>query len=100
MFEGGGNRDLHVLTLDDERRVEPLIATEFYEGSAAISPDGRWLAYESDASGQPEVYVQPFPNVDDGRWQISSTGGRMPNWGPNGRKLFYWTGAGVMGVAV
>ncbi len=100
VFVGGGNRDLHVLTLDDERRVEPLIATEFYEGSAAISPDGRWLAYEADASGQIEVYVQPFPNVDDGLWQISATGGRMPSWGPDGRKLFYLTGAGVMGVTV
>ena len=92
--------DLHVLTLDDERRVEPLLVTEFDEGNAEISPDGRWLAYQSDASGQWEIYVQPFPDVDSGRWPISTTGGTRPLWGPDGRELFYLTEAGVLGVTV
>ncbi len=92
--------DLHVLTLDDDRRVAPLIVTEFSERNAEISPDGRWLAYQSDASGRAEIYVQPFPDVDTGRWQMSTTGGRRPLWGPDGRELFYLTEAGVMGVAV
>jgi dipeptidyl aminopeptidase/acylaminoacyl peptidase len=53
--------NLYVLTLDAGRRSEPLIVTEFGESNAEISPDGRWLAYQANASGQDEVYVQPFP---------------------------------------
>ena len=45
------------------------------ESHADVSPDGRWIAYMPSESGQPEVYVRPFPNVDDGRWQISTAGG-------------------------
>ena len=93
-------RDLNVLTLDGDRKVEPLIVTEFNEQNAEISPDGRLLAYESNASGQEEIYVRLFPDVDAGRWQISTTGGRRPLWGPEGRELFYLTEAGVMGVTV
>ncbi len=92
--------DLHVLTLDADRRVAPLIVTEFNELNAEISPDGRWVAYDSNSSGQAEIYVQPFPDVDTGQWQISTTGGTQPLWGPNGRELFYLTEAGVMGVTV
>jgi serine/threonine-protein kinase len=92
--------DLYLLALDDQRRVDPLIATEFGEQNAEISPDGQWVAYDSNTSGQAEVYVQPFPNVDDGKWQISTTGGTRPLWGPDGRELFYVTEAGVMGISV
>ncbi len=92
--------DLHVATLDDERRVEPLIVTEFMERNAEVSPDGRWLAYQSDESGQYEVYVRPFPEVDQGRWPISTIGGTRPLWGRDGKELFYMTNAGLMGVAV
>ena len=92
--------DLQVLTLDDARRVEPLIVTGFNDFNAEVLPDGRWLAYQSDASGQNEIYVQPFPDVDAGRWQISTTGGSRPLWGPNGRELFYLASAGVMAVMI
>ncbi len=68
--ESAGN-DLRVLTLDDELRVEPLVTTEFNEVNGEISPDGRWLAYQSDASGRGEIYVRPFPDVDTGRWPIT-----------------------------
>ena len=54
-----------------------------------VSPDGRWLAYESDESGQLEVYVRPFPRFDAGRWQVSTGGGKQPVWAHNGRELFY-----------
>ncbi len=89
-------RDLHTLTLDDNRQVEPLVTTAFGERNAEISPDGEWLAYQSDASGRDEVYVQPFPDVDAGRWQVSTTGGTRPLWGPDGRELFYRVGTGVV----
>ena len=52
---------------------------EFAEGNPAISPDGRWIAYESDESGRFEVYVRPFPAVDEGKWVISRAGGTRPD---------------------
>ena len=88
--ERGTGMDLFVLTLDAERRVAPLIVTEFDELSAELSPDGQWLAYQSNASGRWEVYVQPFPDVDTGRWQISTTGGMAPLWGRTGGSCFIW----------
>ena len=89
--------DLAVLTLDGELTVEPLLDTDFFLNSAHLSPDGRWLAYQSNASGAHEVYVRPFPNVDSGgRWQISSGGGRNALWGPDGDALFFRTLDGSM----
>jgi eukaryotic-like serine/threonine-protein kinase len=63
---------------------------------AEVSPDGRWVAYDSDESGQFEIYVRPIPDAyRGGRWQISSGGGRQPVWSRDGRELFYrdFTGA-------
>ena len=93
--------DLGLLALDGERSSEPLLVTEFNELNPDLSPDGRWLAYESNVSGQAEVYVRPFPNVDGGRWQISTGGGVHPVWRPDGRELFFRTRDGnLMGVSV
>ena len=83
------NADLGVLSIDAEGAFEPLLATAFDEMNLDISPDGLWLAYESNESGQSEVYVRPFPDVDTGRWQISREGGSQPLWAPDGRELFY-----------
>jgi serine/threonine-protein kinase len=82
-----GKRDLTLLTLGPPRRTEPLLAQA--DGNADISADGRWLAYQSDESGQSEIYVRPFPAVNDGRWQVSSRGGTKPVWARSGRELFY-----------
>jgi len=93
--------DLGLLDLDGERSSGPLLATEFDEVNPELSPDGHWLAYESNASGQAEVYVRPFPNVDEGRWQISTGGGGKPVWGPDGLELFYSSRDGsLMAVSV
>ena len=81
--------EVAVLAMDDERASETLIATEFQDAFPEISRDGRWLAYHSDESGQREIYVRPFPNVDTGKWQVSRGGGRRPVWAPDGRELFY-----------
>jgi serine/threonine-protein kinase len=72
------------------------VQTAFNEENAELSPDGRWLAYQSDESGQFEVYVRPFPDVNSGRWPVSTGGGTRPLWARNGRELFYvvTTGAG------
>jgi len=93
--EGSGSYDLVVLLLGNDRRTEPLIRTPFTELNAEISPAGRWLAYESNESGQREVYVRPFPNVSAVRWQVSGNGGTRPLWSRNGRELFYMTTAGA-----
>jgi serine/threonine-protein kinase len=93
--------DLMVLTLDGDTQPEPLIATPANELNGEISPDGRWLAYKSNASGQDEVYVRPFPNVNDGLWQISTNGGMQPVWVRGERELLYRERDGaVMSVPV
>ena len=92
--------DLHVLSLGDGHTVTPLVATEFDERNADLSRDGRWLAYQSDESGQLEVYVRPFPDVDADRWQISTGGGTRPLWAPDGSELFYQTESALMSVSL
>ena len=76
------------------------MVNEFSDLNAEISPDGRWMAYQSDRSGSDEIYVRPFPDVDAGMWQVSTAGGVRPLWAPDGREVFYLTSAGVMGVPV
>jgi serine/threonine protein kinase/Tol biopolymer transport system component len=88
--------DLILVRLQPPYETKPLIATPFNELNGEPSPDGRWLAYQSDASGQFEIYVQPLPDVDGGRWQVSTNGGRMPAWAPDGSELFYVSSEGAM----
>ncbi|MDA2928155.1 hypothetical protein MYX78_13175, partial [Acidobacteria bacterium AH-259-G07] len=92
--------DLHVLSMEDEPTSQPLLQTQFNETSPAISPDGRWMAYRSVESGREEVYVRPFPKVEQGKWQISSDGGTRPLWGPEGRELFYQSDEAMMMVPI
>jgi serine/threonine-protein kinase len=73
-----------------------LVKTTFVEINAEISPDGRFIAYQSTESGQNQIYVRPFPNVDAGRWQPSTGGGSRPAWNRNGRELFYLDGSGAL----
>ncbi len=86
--------DVYVQSLDEESEPEPLIATDALEIWPAISPNGKWIAYVSDESGRAEIYVRPFPNVDDGKWQISPNGGDEPYWSEDGLQLFYLAGGG------
>jgi serine/threonine-protein kinase len=64
--------------------------------SPEISPDGRWLAYQSNESGRDEIYVRPYPEVDARRLLISTAGGTRPAWAPDGGELFYLDGAGLL----
>ena len=82
-------RDIGVLTMEGERTVDMLLDAEFDQGEPALSPDGRWLAYYSSETGTPLIYVQPFPNIDDGLWNVSLERGINPVWSPDGRDLFY-----------
>ena len=80
-----------LLPLQGERRPRPLLPAPFNALNAEVSPDGRWLAYESTESGRNEIYVRPFPNVDAGKRQVSTNGGSEPLWARNGQELFYET---------
>ena len=85
----GGSQDLGMLSLGRGLRLTWLLKTTFSEQGGEISPDGRWLVYESNESGQYQIYMRPFPVVDQGRWQVSASGGTEPVWARSGRELFY-----------
>ena len=93
--------DVGIVSLEGERRVELLLEEPYRETNAVVSPDGHWLAYESDESGQLEIYVRPFPDVNASRTQVSTAGGTRPLWSRDGRELFYWVAPGtIMAVPV
>ena len=96
----GGDRDIVAMQVGTDTVFRPLIANpKFDETAFAISPDGKWIAFESNETGRMEVYIRPFPNVDGGKWQLSSAGGRAPLWARNGREIFFVNEAREMVVA-
>jgi serine/threonine-protein kinase len=104
VFSQGANTtrfDVMMVTLEKDHSVQPLVQTPFDERNGEVSLDGRWLAYESNDSGQAQIYVRPFPDVNRGRWQVSTGGGTQPLWARNGQELFYLAPNGaLMGVPV
>jgi serine/threonine protein kinase/Tol biopolymer transport system component len=80
--------DLWALPMSGEHKPTPFLQTEFNETNALFSPDGRWVAYNSDESGTPETYVRPFPPAA-GKWQVSTQGGVQPVWRSDGKELYY-----------
>jgi Tol biopolymer transport system component len=97
---GSSGADIAVLSLTGDRERRPLLTSQFNEYRPALSPDARWLAYQSDESGQNEIYVRPFPEVGAGKWQVSSGGGQEPKWSRDGRTLFYLGPSSLMEAAV
>jgi eukaryotic-like serine/threonine-protein kinase len=93
------SRDIYVLSLSGESRPRPVVSTPAYEGGAQFSPDGHWIAYASDESGQMQVYVRPFPGPDR-LWPVSTRGGTQPVWNRNGKEIFYRIGNKMMVVDV
>jgi dipeptidyl aminopeptidase/acylaminoacyl peptidase len=85
--------------LEGDRKPEVFLKTPFGEVDPAFSPDGRWIAYDSNESGRTEVYVRPYP-PGGGKWQVSDGGGAYPRWSRDGRKLFYRTDEGIMAAPV
>ena len=82
-------RDLWALEMTSRDRTPRLVAnTPAEEVLAAFSPDGRWVAYQTNESGRFEVVVQPFPDAS-GRWQVSMAGGAAPRWSPDGKELYF-----------
>jgi Tol biopolymer transport system component len=84
---GNTGLDLWLFAVAD-RKARPFLVTRFQEWSPQFSPDGRFLAYTSDESGKPEVYLRPLQN-SSGKWQISSGGGSYQRWRQDGREVFY-----------
>jgi eukaryotic-like serine/threonine-protein kinase len=82
------NTDIWVKPFNGDRKPFPYLKTEFNEGEARISPDGKWMSYTSDESGRPEIYVQSFPSPGN-KIQISTTGGTTARWRKDGKELFY-----------
>jgi Tol biopolymer transport system component len=100
--------ELWVLPLVGDKKPRPFLRTEFDDSNGQFSPDGMWVAYESDESGRNEVYVRPFsgnPGAgvanSGGKWQISTDGGIRPFWRRDGKELYYLAPDGkVMAVEV
>jgi Tol biopolymer transport system component len=95
----GTQTDLYIVPLDGGGNPEPLLASDWDENWAEISPNGRFIAYEGTVEGSvgsTNIYVRPFPNVENGGpWQISTDRGYSPAWAPNGRELLYRSRAGA-----
>lgn len=87
------------LSLSPNGSLSPLLDSPFNEYAAALSPDGRWLAYQSNESGRPEVYVRDLSG-SGGRWQISNSEGEEPRWSRDGRKLFFRSGGTFFAVEI
>ncbi|MEX2130722.1 MAG: protein kinase, partial [Pseudohongiellaceae bacterium] len=81
--------DLLMLSLNAEVEPVGLLQEAYTERNAELSPNGRWMAYQSNESGSGEIYVRPFPNVDDDKVQVSNAGGIKPLWSRDGSELFY-----------
>jgi serine/threonine protein kinase len=92
--------NIGMLSLEGERKWKPLLQEKYRESQPQISPDGRWLAYTSNESGKEEIYVRPFPNINGGRWKISTNGGKNSLWSPNAREVFFRNEDAVIAVPV
>jgi serine/threonine-protein kinase len=91
--------DIVRLALAHDAAPIPVVQTEFNEYAGALSPDGRWLAYQSSESGRPQIYVRDMSG-SGGRWQVSTAGGEEPRWSPDGGQLYYRNNDLFMAVSV
>jgi hypothetical protein len=78
------------------RAVKPLLQTPDNDQAGEVSPDGKWLAYVSYKTGRGEIFVRPYPDVNDGQWQVSTAGGKGPVWSRDGHELFYADAGGAL----
>ena len=95
------SRDIHVMRVGVDTLPRPLIASPDYDESAlALSPDGKWIAFQSEETGSAEVFIRPFPDAAAGKWQVSRGGGYSPLWNPKGGELFFIQNREMMSVTV
>jgi serine/threonine protein kinase len=95
-----GDFYIGALSMEGDRKWEPLVQGNYNCAQPKISPDGQWLAYTSDESGRNEIYVRPYSEVDSGKWQVSNDGGDSVLWSPDGQELYYRSGTEAMAVPV
>lgn len=95
-----GDWDIWRMSLAGDERIEPWLATsEGAESSATFSPDGRFVAYQSDESGRDEIYVRAYPGGES-KYQVSTQGGVVPRWSHDGREIFFLDGRAIWSAAV
>jgi serine/threonine-protein kinase len=87
--------DVFLMSISGKFQPKPLLVTRAFEGGAQLSPDGRWLVYQSNETGQPEIYVRRYPALDRG-WQVSEGGGVQPRWSSTSREIYYRGGQHMM----
>jgi Tol biopolymer transport system component len=85
------NADLYLMSTGSDKKAETFLQTDFIEAQPRISPNGRWVAYISNETGQFEVYVQTFPVASGGKVLVSVGGGSQPQWRADGRELYYYS---------
>ena len=107
-FEVAGSPQIWTVPLDDQGgqlkagTPEPFLKSTFSDVGPVFSPDGRWLAYQSNESGKNEIYVRAFPppsSGQGGKWQISNSGGTVPRWSRSGHELLYQSGDQIMAAS-
>ena len=96
---GEPSRDIEVLNMQNGKDIASVVVTENAEFGGVFSPDGQWIAYVSDISGQNEIYIKPFSKSGD-RHRVSKNGGYEPLWSKRGDELFYRNGDGLLSVSV
>jgi Tol biopolymer transport system component len=87
--------DIYYIDLNGDRKLTPFLHSPASEENAVLSPNGKWLAYDSDESRRFEVYVTAFPGPGE-KWQVSSGGGIFPTWSTDGKRLYYPNGDKLM----
>jgi hypothetical protein len=91
-FMNETRRDVAAVRTTGDTAILPIAATQFAERNATVSPDGRWVVYESTTTSRAEIYVKPFQAGAAGLYQVSNSGGRNPKWSRDGREIFYVSG--------
>ena len=91
--------DIWIVDPNGDEKPKPLLCTEYSEYNPTFSPDGRWLAYVSDESGQPEIYLREYPDAGH-QWTVPTRGATNPVWSRDGRELYYISDNSMMAVKV
>jgi eukaryotic-like serine/threonine-protein kinase len=91
--------DIYLVSLTGRFAPQPVVATRGFDGSPHLSADGRWLLYQSDQSGRPEIYVTPYPSMDR-RWQVSADGGLQAVWSNSSREIVFRRGTEMLAVSM
>ncbi len=87
--------DVYLTSISGAFEPKVLVATPAYEGGPQLSPDRRWLLYQSNASGEPEAYLRRYPELNRA-WQVSEGGGVQTRWSADGREIYYRSGRQMM----